>query len=476
MQPTITETNESPPKNDGLASAASSVANLSQFDTNLLSEIKTDDEAPPPGKVQIPKSIATSGGDVEDDLTVGTTTSVVMTTMDGVANAQPPAPAAKSPYFTNAAKQSDAAASNEITAESNPGPSKEEIIIPGMNMDMNVQKNVDPVSANVTTDATKQDTVLAPKAGSQRVSLSPSDAKINQASTNADQNSIVIPGVTKNSDMDITQTMVQHGGVAQAENAKTASSIAKSTNTNTNITQLVNGASTSTTSVLANNNSRGMGRFSTTERVKFNLPESTATTKTMATMSRANSTAITPDHRRSSKQVQALSGVTGENLQNAVTPTPHKPTQSESSTRDRVIPGMSGAGEQHNNSPNEAMVDDELQQPKGVATGDSVRSPTPATKNEASTPKASNLNTSAAYSGSAMLATHESFDELLAQLGADLTEATDIHNKGNLDLLHLEVALTHAYAKSLQLKGTYVDFLDEIDAVSSMCESMLTGL
>ena len=75
-----------------------------------------------------------------------------------------------------------------------------------------------------------------------------------------------------------------------------------------------------------------------------------------------------------------------------------------------------------------------------------------------------------------MIATHESFDELLSQLGADLTEATDIHNKGNLDLLQLEVALTHAYSKSLQLKGQYVDILDEIEAVCLMGESIMVDL
>lgn len=457
------KTNSSPHKSNGLTSTASSVANLSHFDTNLLSENKNENEASSSSGnvVQIPKSIATNdGGDVEDDLTVGTTTSVAVVTMGGVVNAAPPA--AKSPYFSGAVNQRDIQASNtnntsisnvaDNTAMSKSSPSKEEIIIPGMNV------GTEKIGVNADIQG---GVVATPNASSsQRVSLSPPGAKMNQAAaSNVSENSIVIPGVTINDNMDVAQTMMQLGG---ATKGKTHTAVSTANNT-----QRVNGAFTS--SNVLGNNSCGIGRFNSTEKVKFTLPEPTTKTaamKSTANMNMANTTAITPDHRNGVKQAASTtstpfarpSASSGKNYQNAVTPTPHKPvTQYDSS---------------------ETRTDVELQDRNETMMGDdSVRSPTPMTKNDVSTPRASNLNTAGGgYSGSSMLTTHESFDELLTQLGGDLTDATDLHNKGNLDLLHLEVALTHAYAKALQMKGQYVDLVDEIDAVSSMGESIMIEL
>jgi hypothetical protein len=471
------KTNSSPHKSNGLTSTASSVANLSHFDTNLLSENKNENEASSSSGnvVQIPKSIATNdGGDV------GTTTSVAVVTMGGVVNAAPPA--AKSPYFSGAVNQRDIQASNtnntsisnvaDNTAMSKSSPSKEEIIIPGMNV------GTEKIGVNADIQG---GVVATPNASSsQRVSLSPPGAKMNQAAaSNVSENSIVIPGVTNNDNMDVAQTMMQLGG---ATKGKTHTAVSTANNT-----QRVNGAFTS--SNVLGNNSCGIGRFNSTEKVKFTLPEPTTKTaamKSTANMNMANTTAITPDHRNGVKQAASTtstpfarpSASSGKNYQNAVTPTPHKPvTQYDSAPCDIVIPGMPTA-EKHYNASSETRTDVELQDRNETMMGDdSVRSPTPMTKNDVSTPRASNLNTAGGgYSGSSMLTTHESFDELLTQLGGDLTDATDLHNKGNLDLLHIEVALTHAYAKALQMKGQYVDLVDEIDALSSMGESIMIEL
>ena len=502
-QPEIAKTNPSPPKNDGLTSTASSVANLSQFDTNLLSENKNENEVSSSGNIQIPKSIATSGGDVDDDLTVGTTTSVAVAAMSGVVNAAPPAPAlpAKSPYFSGAAgtvNQRDVQpSSNAMPASS---PNKEEIIIPGMNASARAsaeEKSRENTNTDVAAETTKQGGVLASNASSsQRVSLSPPGAKVNQATSIVNENSIVIPGVVTNNDNVnvnvVAHTMMQLGGATKGKTPPTvaststgrtpptAASVAAST------TQRANGAFTS--SSVFGNNSRGMGRFNSTETVKFSLPESTTktfATKSTANMNGGNTTAITPYHRNGAKKasttpfarpstsigkIQQNAGV----QQNAVTPLPHKTVQHDSASR--VIPAMPTAEKHVNASKETTRTDDELQHRNdAMAMGNSVRSPTPAMKNDVTTPKASNLNTGGGYSGSSMLTTHESFDELLSQLGGDLTDATDIHNKGNLDLLHLEVALTHAYAKTLHFKGQYVDLVGEIDAVSSMGEILLEG-
>jgi len=431
----------SSPKND----SGSSVANLSQFDTTLLSESKNEiEEGKSSTNVQIPKSIATgNGGDVEDDLTVGTNTSVVAAAAarDGVFNAAPSA--AKSPYFSNSANNdNDVHAStskdvSNVAAEeklvSAPSPDKEEIIIPGMDLLAGtVDKSGESgINMNATDEMTKQDGVVAPNTNtSQRVSLSP---------PKPDANSIVIPGMpsttatAESENMNTSRSMVQFGGAAEG-NANAAVSAAN--------TQPVFG-NNSHPSVLGN--SRGIGRFNSNEKVKFSLPESTTKTTTAASKNAANignnnnTTAITPDHRKGAKQ--GLS---------AVTPTPHKTVQYEATSYDRTVPGMPTAEMQ--------IVDND------ATMKDSVRSPTPTTNTNSDTPKASNIG---GYSGTSMIATHESFDELLSQLANDLSDSTDIHNQGERDLLSLEVAISHAYAKVLRTKGQYLDLLGAIESVAS---------
>ena len=438
----VTKTvSSSPPKND----SGSSVANLSQFDTTLLSESKNEiEEGKSSTNVQIPKSIATgNGGDVEDDLTVGTNTSVVAAAAarDGVFNAAPSA--AKSPYFSNSANNdNDVHAStskdvSNVAAEeklvSAPSPDKEEIIIPGMDLLAGTvdKSGEDSIDMNATDEMTKQDGVVAPNTNSsQRVSLSP---------PKPDANSIVIPGMpsttatAESENMNTSRSMVQFGGAAEG-NANAAVSAAN--------TQPVFG-NNSHPSVLGN--SRGIGRFNSNEKVKFSLPESTTKTTTAASKNAANignnnnTTAITPDHRKGAKQ--GLS---------AVTPTPHKTVQYEATSYDRTVPGMPTAEMQ--------IVDND------ATMKDSVRSPTPTTNTNSDTPKASNIG---GYSGTSMIATHESFDELLSQLANDLSDSTDIHNQGERDLLSLEVAISHAYAKVLRTKGQYLDLLGAIESVAS---------
>ena len=430
----------SPPKND----SGSSVANLSQFDTTLLSEGKNEiDEGKSSTSVQIPKSIATgNGGDVEDDLTVGTNSSVVAATAarDGVFNAA--TSAAKSPYFSNSANNDNdvhtstsKGVSNVIAEEklvSALSPDKEEIIIPGMDLLAGTvdKSGEDGINMNATDEMTKHDGVDTPNTNaSQLVSLSP---------PKPDENSIVIPGMSSTTGtagseiMNFSRSMAQLGGAADG-NANAAVSAAN--------TQPVLG-NNSHPSVLGN--SRGTGRFNGNEKVKFSLPESTTKTTTAASKNAANmgnntnTTAITPDHRKGAKQ--GLS---------AVTPTPHKAVQYEATSYDRTAPGMPTAEMQ--------IVDND------ATMKESVRSPTPTTNTNSDTPKASNIG----YSGSSMIATHESFDELLSQLANDLSDSTDIHNQGERDLLSLEVAISHAYAKVLRTKGQYLDLLGAIESVAS---------
>jgi hypothetical protein len=447
--PPAATSNSSSLNNDSMNSicAGSFDANLSHFDTNLLSGHKSENEAPSSSShVRIPKSIATIGGDVEDDLTVATNTSVVAAARDSVVKTAPD-PAAKSPYFSSNAVNKFG---TDTYTSPIPSPDREEIVIPGMekgdkNTDLNLETKQGPSPSS-----------------SQRVSLSPPVMNKNQGATKVDQRSIEIP-VVNNENTATDQTMVQLGEGAAKGKTHTAVCTADTQLADGKFTSSETTSKTTSFQQSALGNSVGIGRFNSTEKVRFVLPESTS--KTSATINNAiiaNTTAITPDHRNTAKQSNTShpsdDNRKKQNQQNAVTPTPHKTIQYE-----RVVPGMP------TNDSDEIMADFELENYNDQMDV-SIRSPTPTTNANTDTPKASNIG---GYSGSSMLATHESFDELLSQLSSDLTEATDIHNKGIVDLLDLEVTISHVYAKLLHFKGQYIDILGEIDAVASMGDSLM---
>ena len=176
---------------------------------------------------------------------------------------------------------------------------------------------------------------------------------------------------------------------------------------------------------------------------------------------------------------------------NAVTPTPRKgpnpasSTQYDTSPYDRVVPGITPTHNMQKKPKNMSTMHDLAQEtsvpPRQLAPGkpsQSVLSPAPVLVRESATPKTSNVtepnpsqwNTSA-FSDSACAS--DTFDELLAQFQEDLQEGTDYYDKGENDLLKLEVDLSHALAAALRYKGEMMDLLDDIEGVKAMADGML---
>mmetsp|Transcript_21885 Transcript_21885/g.39113 ORF Transcript_21885/g.39113 Transcript_21885/m.39113 type:complete len:460 (-) Transcript_21885:156-1535(-) len=262
-------------------------------------------------------------------------------------------------------------------------------------------------------------------------------------------------------------------------------------------------------------NSRGIDTFSfrsskNTEKVKFSVPENRSDAKSVTDKAlmgnkdfeqnngqfRSNggaapsSTAITPDHRRSQSKTQQQSVVTpfarpldrNSGTKNTVSPTPIKvpaPTQYDSSPFDRVVPGMAPAVE--------TKTGDVERRPRS----NTMYSPPPRTMLDNSvTPKVSNVNNGraaaananqvsapASYSAnSSAFHTDESFDELLSQFVQDIQEGTDIYDKGQNDLLDLDVDLSHAFAGVLRYKEGYLNLLDEIENMAVNAEAIMSEM
>mmetsp|Transcript_36417 Transcript_36417/g.76448 ORF Transcript_36417/g.76448 Transcript_36417/m.76448 type:complete len:1242 (+) Transcript_36417:169-3894(+) len=247
-----------------------------------------------------------------------------------------------------------------------------------------------------------------------------------------------------------------------------------------------------------------------TEKVKFAVPENRPDAKSVKNTAiicnkdleqnngqfRSNggaapsSTAITPDHRRSQSKIQQQSAVTpfarppdrNDGLNNTVSPTPIKasaPTQFDLSPFDRVVPGMAPAVE--------TKTGDVERRPRS----NTMYSPPPRTMLDNSvTPKVSNVNNGravaantnqaavpASYSAnSSAFHTDESFDELLSQFIQDIQEGTDIYDKGQNDLLDLDVDLSHAFAGVLRYKEGYLNLLDEIETMAGNAEAIMTEM
>ena len=210
-----------------------------------------------------------------------------------------------------------------------------------------------------------------------------------------------------------------------------------------------------------NNTSNIRGIFKNkTEKVSFSLPKTTKPTTFTEDATRPRSatpSAITPDHRRNGAQKQAAvssfgrqSDLMGPTKKNTVSPIPHK----------SVPPSTGVIATQYDHG----AVDGACPRPN------SVYSPPPSTARDEVTPKVSNA-TMDKYN--AAFQTDETFEELLEQFVADIQEGNDLYDKGQRDLLELEVDLSHAFAGVLRYRESYMDLEKEIESIQAMSEATL---
>ncbi|KAL3766564.1 hypothetical protein ACHAW5_003867 [Stephanodiscus triporus] len=257
----------------------------------------------------------------------------------------------------------------------------------------------------------------------------------------------------------------------------------------------------------------GIGKFSTSsDKVQFAAPETrpsaTGATKTVdsrnslvgASLANSNaiskfaaaasdSTAITPDHRQS-----GVKKSTNDSGGDVITPAFHEtPTtaqapagtmQYDSTHNDRFVPEIPTVTVGPKAMEEESQVEDpiEARRPRSNA----ICSPPPPTNKESVTPKASNVNPSFPtvntndVLGQSYLKTNtafytdETFDELLSQFVNDIQDGTDIFERGQNDLLELEVDLSHAFAAVLRYKDDYTNLLGEIEGVMAMAERIMS--
>ena len=252
----------------------------------------------------------------------------------------------------------------------------------------------------------------------------------------------------------------------------------------------------------------GIAKFSTsTEKVQFAPPTNRASATKIVGRSSAHlskvtpaassSTAITPDHRRSGAKesaVKPFSRSTNDSGGHTNTPATHEipdmaqalagTTQYDSTHSDRFVPEMPTVAA----GPKTMEVEPQVEEPIRARRprSNTIYSPPPLTNTESVTPKASNTNPSFPSvdtndeSGQSLpksaSAFHkdENFDELLSQFVNDIQEGTDIFERGQNDLLELEVDLSHAFAAVLRYKDDYTNLLGEIEGVMTMAECIMS--
>jgi len=246
-----------------------------------------------------------------------------------------------------------------------------------------------------------------------------------------------------------------------------------------------------------------------TEKVTFALPKSRPTATNNSNMmlggnqkngtslaraaAAAGSTAITPDSRGVANDNQAAVAATpfgrqsdtssGSETSSGDDLSPHKdhtfvPTsttaQPPKKTMEQILPPQQQQQQQQQQRrPRSQTI---TSPPEALLTA-------PA---QSETPKVSNVNQP---SGSTMAAassyhhnnnsafhTDETFDELLTQFVQDIQDGTDIYEKGQNDLLGLNVEVTHAYSKLLRYKDEYKELLADIEGVQAMAESVMAEI
>jgi hypothetical protein len=202
-----------------------------------------------------------------------------------------------------------------------------------------------------------------------------------------------------------------------------------------------------------------------------------------------NSTAITPDHRRSGvKEVSNNSG--GDTITPVINQTPDtvealaSTVMYDSIRDDRYVselPAITAGPKAMEIEPQaEELIVGRRPRSK------SIYSPPPLTNTESVTPKASNVNPPVTATNNASERSYtkpnsafhadENFDELLSQFVNDIQEGTDIFERGKNDLLELEVDLSHAFAAVLRYKDDYNNLLDEIEGVMAMAENIMSDV
>ena len=80
-----------------------------------------------------------------------------------------------------------------------------------------------------------------------------------------------------------------------------------------------------------------------------------------------------------------------------------------------------------------------------------------------------NPTTTAAPSSS-----NECFDDLLSEFVTYIQEGADIYERGQSDLLELEVDLSHAFAAVLRYKDEYTTLLSEIECLQAQAEHTMS--
>ena len=212
-----------------------------------------------------------------------------------------------------------------------------------------------------------------------------------------------------------------------------------------------------------------------------------------------NSTAITPNHRHGAVANQITTatsfgrsstgtnneGGSGTNTnQSAVTPAPHNDHQM------MVDPVSAGHFAQPKTTTMMEVEEEEVpqQRPRSkTLTSPPASLPVPPQYSPGSneTPKASNVNPSpqptapnTSYTNSATTFQHtdKTFDELLSQFVNDIQEGTDIFDKGQNDLLELEVNLTHAGATINHFRDGYMGLIDDIEDMQRNAEMIMAEL
>jgi len=475
------------------------------------------------GVEEVPKSIQISGNDdIEDDLTVGTTVGVESGHVLAHREHGQVVPTT-SPYFSNS--WNNATDTTSKTAE-----------LTEKSKSTSVQGGGDIMFSNHPSSLAPRVSLSPPPPGGLN-GPRPSSNNMNQAAYFSamdsnididDDNSIVIPGVPASIANSVNvdgkgatsgTTTVGGFGLRSGNQAESTNRNSQSNNMRASVervgptallnSQLSRPASTlnaTTQSALDHSsntiNSRGIGKFAgRNEKVKFT---STATNDTngsntntsfkkskvasfgaplanskdsIATTTMAlNSTAITPDHRQGMVQNSVTSTPYSHGLNvnhgGAITPTPHKGPAS--------APTPVAAPTTTDFQPMAMEVEPQMKQtvetppppPRGRPRSQTIYSPTPSTIAESVTQAcnvAMNPTTTAAPSSS-----NECFDDLLSEFGNYIQEGADIYERGQSDLLELEVDLSHAFAAVLRYKDEYTTLLSEIECLQAQAEHTMS--
>ncbi len=169
-----------------------------------------------------------------------------------------------------------------------------------------------------------------------------------------------------------------------------------------------------------------------------------------------NSTAITPDHRQLFLQDSVSMCSNGRTITPrrhevpAAAPTPEASIQGTAPTADFQSIAM------------EEDVPSKM--PRGRSSSQTIHSPTQSATAGSVPTKAGNT------------ASNEGFDELLSEFVFYVQESADIYEKGQRDLLELEVDLSHAFASVLRYKDEYTTLLSEIDCVQAKAEYIMSEI